>query len=187
MFWIFSLLAFILAAAGYRSAARTGLSAYTSSFTSGLVAGLGLLVALPEAVSAYGMTWALAGAAAGIAALALFDHWVHPLCENCAQSGVLLAMLSHAMCDGAIAGAGTSGRIYKIVYGTPRNPGPLNLAALDDAQLVQMQLHPNDWQVRHARRLLQERAAAGRLNMYCTWTHGGIRRLRIKRLIERIG
>ena len=106
MFWIFSLLAFILAAAGYRSAARTGLSAYTSSFTSGLVAGLGLLVALPEAVSAYGMTWALAGAAAGIAALALFDHWVHPLCENCAQSGVLLAMLSHAMCDGAIAGAG---------------------------------------------------------------------------------
>ncbi len=57
----------------------------------------------------------------------------------------------------------SSGRIYKIVYGSPRNPGPLNLAALDDGRLVQLQLHPNDWYVRHARRLLQERAAAGHL------------------------
>ena len=106
MLWIFSLLAFVLAAFGYRSASRTRLSAYTSSFTSGLVAGLGLLVALPEAVSAYGVAWALAGAAAGMDALALFDHWVHPVCESCAQSGVVLAMLLHAVCDGAIAGAG---------------------------------------------------------------------------------
>ncbi len=57
----------------------------------------------------------------------------------------------------------TSGRIYKIVYGKSRPPGPLNLAALDDARLVQLQLQANDWYVRHARRLLQERAADGRL------------------------
>ena len=35
-------------------------------------------------------------------------------------------------------------------------------ATLDDASLVKLQLHKNDWHVRHARRLLQERAAAGR-------------------------
>ncbi len=56
----------------------------------------------------------------------------------------------------------TSGRIFKITSGTPA-PFRTNVAALDDARLVQLQLHPNDWQVRHARRILQERAAAGTL------------------------
>jgi putative membrane-bound dehydrogenase-like protein len=55
-----------------------------------------------------------------------------------------------------------SGRIYKIVYGEP-NPVPadLDLEKLSDAELVKLQLHKNDWYVRHARRILQERAAAG--------------------------
>lgn len=54
----------------------------------------------------------------------------------------------------------TSGRIYKVTYGnvTPRT---VDLKTLSDVQLVELQLHPNDWYVRHARRLLQERAAAG--------------------------
>ena len=53
-----------------------------------------------------------------------------------------------------------TGRIYKITYGdTSAWRG--DLAKLDDAELVQLQLHPNDWHVRHARRLLQERAASG--------------------------
>ena len=36
-----------------------------------------------------------------------------------------------------------------------------DLAKLTDAELVGLQTHKNDWFVRHARRLLQERAAAG--------------------------
>lgn len=77
-----------------------------------------------------------------------------------------------------------SGRIYRISYvgtatnknGTndrnggksihPINAVPSEVAAAaklplsdrSDAELVQLQLHPNDWYVRHARRLLQERS-----------------------------
>ena len=56
----------------------------------------------------------------------------------------------------------TSGRIYKVSYGTPA-ASKVDLREASDAELVQLQLHANDWHVRHARRLLQERAAAGRL------------------------
>jgi putative membrane-bound dehydrogenase-like protein len=56
----------------------------------------------------------------------------------------------------------TNGRIHKVVYGTPQ-PWRGDLAKLSDAELVKLQAHPNDWFVRHARRLVQERAAAGRL------------------------
>jgi putative membrane-bound dehydrogenase-like protein len=55
----------------------------------------------------------------------------------------------------------TSGRIYRIAYGTPK-AAPADVAALSDAKLVELQLHANDWWVRHARRVLQERATAGR-------------------------
>ena len=57
-----------------------------------------------------------------------------------------------------------TGRIFKISYGD-RKPAlaPVNLAKLSDAELVKLQLYKNDWFVAHARRLLQERAAAGTL------------------------
>jgi len=55
----------------------------------------------------------------------------------------------------------TSGRLYKIAYGTPKPVGPFDLAKRTDAELVALQLHANDWYVRQSRRLLQERAAAG--------------------------
>ena len=56
----------------------------------------------------------------------------------------------------------TSGRIYKISYGTPAPvPADLDLSKLSDDELVKLQAHKNDWYVRHARRILQERAAAG--------------------------
>ncbi len=51
-----------------------------------------------------------------------------------------------------------NGRIYKIVYQDARQP-PVDLAKLSDAELVKLQLHANDWFVRHARRILQERGA----------------------------
>lgn len=57
----------------------------------------------------------------------------------------------------------SNGRIYKITYGRP-HPWTTDLASLDDAALLQLQNHKNDWVVRHARRVLQERSAQGRLN-----------------------
>lgn len=53
-----------------------------------------------------------------------------------------------------------TGRIHRISHGTPRWDR-IDVATLRDRELVQRQLHANDWHVRHARRLLQERAAAG--------------------------
>lgn len=57
----------------------------------------------------------------------------------------------------------TSGRIFKVTYGEPK-AGKIDVAKLSDAQLVELQLHKNDWHVRHARRVLHERAAAGKLS-----------------------
>jgi len=56
----------------------------------------------------------------------------------------------------------TSGRIYKVVYGEPKAAKGVDLAKSSDADLVAFQLHVNDWYVRQARRLLQERAIAGK-------------------------
>ena len=50
----------------------------------------------------------------------------------------------------------SNGRIYKIVYEGVKAVS-VDLAKASDAELVQMQLHENDWYVRHARRLLAER------------------------------
>lgn len=52
-----------------------------------------------------------------------------------------------------------TGRIFKISYGEAKTKG-VDLAKLTDVELAQLHLHKNDWQVRHARRLLQERAAS---------------------------
>jgi putative membrane-bound dehydrogenase-like protein len=55
------------------------------------------------------------------------------------------------------------GRVFKVTYGKPALPA-FDLAKLGDDELVRLQLHKNDWHVRHARGLLQERAAAGNLS-----------------------
>ncbi|HYR57367.1 MAG TPA: hypothetical protein VEO95_02010 [Chthoniobacteraceae bacterium] len=55
----------------------------------------------------------------------------------------------------------TNGRLYKIVYQGVK-PVRVDLQKAGNAELVKMQLDPNDWFVRHARRILMERAAAGR-------------------------
>ena len=52
----------------------------------------------------------------------------------------------------------SNGRIYKIVNKAVQ-PVKVDLEKASDSELVQMQLHQNDWYVRHARRLLQERGA----------------------------
>jgi putative heme-binding domain-containing protein len=67
----------------------------------------------------------------------------------------------------------SNGRIYKITYDSVTAVHE-DLAKLTDAELVQRQLHKNDWHVRHARRLLQERAAAGKL---APETHDALRKI----------
>jgi putative membrane-bound dehydrogenase-like protein len=57
----------------------------------------------------------------------------------------------------------SNGRIYKVTYGEAKPVRP-DLARQSDVQLVALQLHKNDWFVRQARRLLQERAHSGKLS-----------------------
>ena len=51
-----------------------------------------------------------------------------------------------------------NGRIYKVIARRRRSRGAATWRSCSDAELVKLQLHQNDWFVRHARRLLQERA-----------------------------
>ncbi len=57
----------------------------------------------------------------------------------------------------------SNGRIFKITHGSV-HPWKTDLDTLNDATLVQLQSAKNDWIVRHARRILQERNAEGRLD-----------------------
>jgi len=55
----------------------------------------------------------------------------------------------------------TSGRIYKITYGKPQPYSGKDLSTKSLDELVKLQLHKNDWYVRHARRILVDRKLAG--------------------------
>jgi putative membrane-bound dehydrogenase-like protein len=59
-----------------------------------------------------------------------------------------------------------SGRIYRILPENAPKIAQPNLRELSDLELVEMQMHSNDWYVRHARTILQERAASGDLDKY---------------------
>ncbi|MBI5691979.1 MAG: PmoA family protein [Verrucomicrobia bacterium] len=67
------------------------------------------------------------------------------------------------ICGNAVLNKDT-GRIFRLApTGLPARTG-LDLRRLDDLALVELQWHRNDWYVRRARLLLQERAAAQRLD-----------------------
>ena len=53
----------------------------------------------------------------------------------------------------------TNGRVYKIVYKGAKPVVGVDLQKATDEELVKYQLSENEWYVRHARRVLQERAA----------------------------
>lgn len=57
----------------------------------------------------------------------------------------------------------SNGRIYKVSYGKPEHK-VVDLKKLSDTELAKLVLEKNDWYVRHSRRNLQERAAAGKLD-----------------------
>jgi putative membrane-bound dehydrogenase-like protein len=54
------------------------------------------------------------------------------------------------------------GRVFKVTYGEAKQAA-FDLAKLSDEELVKLQLHKDEWHVRHARRLLQEHAHDGKL------------------------
>jgi putative membrane-bound dehydrogenase-like protein len=56
----------------------------------------------------------------------------------------------------------TNGRIYRVAYNDAK-PVQVDLQKATDVELARMMGNANDWYVRHARRVLQERAAAGQL------------------------
>ncbi|MCA9025798.1 MAG: c-type cytochrome [Planctomycetaceae bacterium] len=56
----------------------------------------------------------------------------------------------------------TNGRIYNISYGTVQRQ-PIDLGRLSDVELAELHDHKNEWHVRMSRRLLQARAAKGKL------------------------
>ena len=58
----------------------------------------------------------------------------------------------------------SNGRLYRVAWAETFRPVTVNLAAKTDAELVGLHAHRNEWFVRTARRLLQERAAAGTLD-----------------------
>jgi putative membrane-bound dehydrogenase-like protein len=57
----------------------------------------------------------------------------------------------------------SNGRIFRVSHNGAK-PVRVDLAKLTDRELVKAQGNKNDWYVRHARRLLYERAAAGKLD-----------------------
>ncbi len=52
----------------------------------------------------------------------------------------------------------SNGRIYRLQWEATYKPVKVNLGSLDDAKLVELHGHKNDWYSRTARRLLHERA-----------------------------
>jgi putative membrane-bound dehydrogenase-like protein len=57
-----------------------------------------------------------------------------------------------------------NGRIYKISYRGTKPATGVDLTKKSDRKLIELLLHKNEWFVRHAQRLLQERAASKKLD-----------------------
>jgi putative membrane-bound dehydrogenase-like protein len=66
-------------------------------------------------------------------------------------------------CHNYVVADRTNGRIHKITFGKPEHK-PVSLGRLSDRDLTKLHRHANEWHVRQARRLLQERAAAGSID-----------------------
>lgn len=58
----------------------------------------------------------------------------------------------------------TNGRIYRISWAQTYHPVKVNLGAMSDVELAQLQTHHNDWYSRMARQLLQERATTRKID-----------------------
>lgn len=98
------------------------------------------------------------------ALLANDPKWVGFSVETGPDGAVYVLDWHDADICGASINDGETGRIYRFApQGLPGKTG-LDLAARSDLELVELQAHRNDWYVRRARVLLQQRAAAGKLD-----------------------
>lgn len=101
------------------------------------------------------------------------DSWFRGLVIKCGPEGALYVSdwSDTGECHDYDEVHRTSGRIWRVTYnpdkagaaGVPP-PATLGLAQLRDDQLVSLQTHSNLWYVERARRLLAERAHAGKLD-----------------------
>jgi putative membrane-bound dehydrogenase-like protein len=92
------------------------------------------------------------------------DSWFRGICVKVGPEGALYVSdwTDTGECHNYDKADTTNGRIYRVSYGKPKS-FTTNVATLSDAELVQAQTSKNEWLVRKARRVLQERAAAGKL------------------------
>lgn len=92
------------------------------------------------------------------------DHWYRGINLRCGPDGAvyLIDWYDKNACHRSTPEIWdrSNGRLYRVSYGD-QPPVRVALDQLDNAQLVQLQLHRNDWYVRTARRLLQQRAIDG--------------------------
>lgn len=92
------------------------------------------------------------------------DSWFRGICVKVGPEGALYVSdwsdtgecHNYDKCDTS------NGRIYRVVYRTAK-PFRGDVSKMTDAELVKLQLSSNEWLVRKARRVLQERAAEGKL------------------------
>lgn len=91
------------------------------------------------------------------------DSWFRGLDLSYGPDGgvVVLDWSDTGECHEANGVHRTSGRIYKVTFGDPKRPELPDLARLSAGELVQLQLHPNEWYARQAQRQLVDRSITG--------------------------
>ncbi|MDA9857227.1 c-type cytochrome [Rubripirellula sp.] len=91
-----------------------------------------------------------------------FDPWFMGVTLACGPSGEIYVSdwSDTGECHSTRNTRRHTGRIYRLTYLQNQLPS-VDLRDCCSDELVALQLDDNDWKVRHARRLLQERAAAG--------------------------
>ncbi|HET6572396.1 MAG TPA: PVC-type heme-binding CxxCH protein [Fimbriiglobus sp.] len=93
------------------------------------------------------------------------DPWFRGLCVKYGPDGGLYVSdwCDTGECHNYEVVDTTNGRIYRVAYGTPK-PWKKDLSKLAEKQLIEETGVRNAWIARRARRVLQERASAGRLS-----------------------
>jgi putative membrane-bound dehydrogenase-like protein len=93
------------------------------------------------------------------------DAWFRGVCVKTGPEGGLYVSdwSDTGECHNYEVADTTNGRIYRVVYGSPK-AWRGDVAKLPDAELLKLLFHKNDWFARQARHVLRQRAAAGKLD-----------------------
>lgn len=94
------------------------------------------------------------------------DPWFRGISVKCGPEGGLYFTdwSDTGECHNYQVADKSNGRIYRMVYGTPKT-ARRNLATANNDELVRLQFDQNEWNVRTARRILQERSADSKVAM----------------------